>query len=205
VYHGAMEEVSAFILAGGKSSRMGRDKAFLPMAGKMGLERALEVARAATGRVFIVGDGARLAAFGPMVEDIYRERGPLSGIHAALLSSTTELNLVMAVDQPFLSAPLLKFLIEVARASRAVVTVPRAEGRLQPLCAVYRKGFAETAETALREGKNKIDSLFAGLAMRVVEQAELLQAGFTPQMFLNVNTPEEYDDAVERLRKITAS
>ena len=76
-----------------------------------------------------------------------------------------------------------------------MVTVPRAGSGLQPLCAAYRRGFAEVAESSLHEGKNKIDSLFAKVTTCMIEEGELVRAGFPVGMFRNVNTPEELEMA----------
>jgi molybdopterin-guanine dinucleotide biosynthesis protein A len=187
--------VTAFVLAGGKSSRMGSDKALLRLGEETLLSRALKVASAVAEEVRIVGDAKKFAGFGQVVEDVYRDRGPLGGIHAALASSTTEWNLMLAVDLPFAGPELLRYLILRARESDATVTVPRAGDGLQPLCAVYRRKFAEVAEQSLREGKNKIDLLFAKVDTRVLEEDELVRAGFSVEMFRNVNTPEELEEA----------
>ena len=92
------------------------------------------------------------------------------------------------MDMPFLELDFLKYLIARARESEAVVGVPRMGGRLQPLCAIYRKDFAEVAERSLRAGKNKVDSLFPEVQTLVLEQAELERNGFTDEMFRNLNT-----------------
>jgi molybdenum cofactor guanylyltransferase len=194
---GSEFDVTAFVLAGGKSSRMGSDKAFLRLGDETLLARALKIARAVTRDVQIVGDAGKFAGFGPVVEDVYRGRGPLGGIHAALSSSTTELNLMLAVDLPFVGTKFLDYLILRARESGALITVPRADSGLQPLCAVYRRGFAEVAEQALLEGRNKIDSLFKRVKTYVVEADELARAGFSGEMFRNLNTPEEFEKAEE--------
>jgi molybdopterin-guanine dinucleotide biosynthesis protein A len=187
--------VTAFVLAGGKSSRMGSDKAFLRLDGEILLGRALKAAASVAAEVLIVGDAKKFAGFGRIVEDVYRDRGPLGGIHAALSSSTTELNLMLAVDLPFVGTKFLDYLILRARESGALVTVPRADSGLQPLCAVYRRGFTELAEQALREEKNKIDALFTLAKTCVIEADELADAGFSIDMFRNLNTPEEFDIA----------
>jgi molybdopterin-guanine dinucleotide biosynthesis protein A len=187
--------VTAFVLAGGKSSRMGSDKAFLRLGDETLLSQALKLAGAVAGEVRIVGDTKKFAAFGRGVEDVYRNRGPLGGIHAALSSSSTELNLVLAVDLPFVRPEFLEYLFLRARGSGAMVTVPRAGGGLQPLCAVYRRGFAEVAEQSLREGENKIDSLFARVGTREIDEDELVREGFSAEMFRNLNTPEELEQA----------
>jgi molybdopterin-guanine dinucleotide biosynthesis protein A len=188
-------EVTAFILAGGKSSRMGSDKAFLRLENETLLARALRAADTAAREVRIVGEASKFASYGRVVEDVYRGRGPLGGIHAALSSSTTELNLMLAVDLPFVGSKFLEYLLLRAQESGAMVTVPRAGGGLQPLCAVYRRGFANVAEKSLTEGKGKIDLLFAGVGICVIEENELEGAGFSAEMFRNLNTPEEFERA----------
>jgi len=187
--------VTAFVLAGGKSSRMGSDKAFLQFGNESLLSHALIVAGAVTGEVRIVGDAKKFATFGQVVEDVYCDRGPLGGIHAALSSSMTELNLMLAVDLPFVESNFLEYLLLRARESGAMVTLPRAGGGLQPLCAAYRRGFAAAAEESLREGKNKIDSLFERVETCVIDEDEWEQAGFAAEMFRNLNTPNELDEA----------
>jgi len=193
-----MQEVTAFILAGGQSSRMGRDKAFLQLGGRTLLQRALELARAVATEVRIAGQKEKFACYAPVVEDLYPGRGPLAGIHAALRSSATELNLILGVDTPFLEAALLRYLVEQAEAGGAVVTVPRIGAKYEPLCAVYRRGFAELAEESLRAERNKIDPLFAMTSLRVVDQAELRTLAFDPGMFDNLNTAEEWEQARRR-------
>lgn len=184
-----------FVLTGGKSSRMGVDKAFLDFGGRTLLGRALATARAACPSVVIVGDTGKFAAYGTAVQDIFGGCGPLGGIHAALRSSSAELNLALAVDMPFVSPALLAFLFGAANDSDAIVTVPRTARGFQPLCAVYRRAFADTAESALRAGNYKIDSLFSGVSLRVIDEEELAAAGFVEQSFYNVNTPEDLHTA----------
>ena len=188
-------DATAFILAGGKSSRMGRDKAFLQLRDETLLAHALKLAGAVTEEVRIVGDATKFSPFGRVVEDVYRNRGPLGGIHAALSASSTDLNLMLAVDLPFVDADFLQYLLSRARESTAIVTLPRAAGGLQPLCAVYRRPFAEIAEEALRNGRNKIDSLFAKAGTCVIEDDELVRAGFSSEMFHNLNTPDDLKKA----------
>ncbi|HEV8048861.1 MAG TPA: molybdenum cofactor guanylyltransferase [Terriglobales bacterium] len=187
--------VTAFILAGGKSSRMGSDKAFLHLGDETLLAHALKLAGAVTEEVKIVGDATKFSPFGRVVEDVYRNRGPLGGIHAALSASSIDLNLMLAVDLPFVDADFLQYLLSRARESTAIVTLPRAAGGLQPLCAVYRRPFAEIAEEALRNGRNKIDSLFAKVGTCVIEDDELARAGFSSEMFHNLNTPDDLKKA----------
>ncbi len=200
MYHrrmdGASTNIAAFVLAGGKSRRMGADKAFVMLDGGTLLARALELARSVTSDVCIVGDATKFAEFAPVVEDLFRGCGPLGGIHAALSSSSAELNLILAVDVPFLSTALLEYLIERARSSASSsVTVVQVGGRWHPLCGVYRREFAELAEQALRARRYKIDAWFDVAPTLVVSEEELAAAGFLPTMFRNVNTPEDLAEA----------
>jgi len=192
---GASPDVSAFILAGGKSTRMGTDKAFVTLNGRTLLARLLEVVRSVTTDVRIVGDAAKFAAFAPVVEDVFPACGPLGGIHAALRASTSELNLILAVDVPFVSFALLQFLMAHARNSDASVTVPRINQGWQPLCAVYRREFADAAETALRAGRYRIDALFDQVQVQVVAEEALEAAGFSSNIFRNLNTKEDLEAA----------
>jgi molybdopterin-guanine dinucleotide biosynthesis protein A len=190
-------DVAAFILAGGKSTRMGSDKAFVMLDGRTLLARALELARAVTENVHIVGSAEKFAAFAPVVEDVFRECGPLGGIHAALRASGAELNLMLAVDVPFVTPALLRYLVERARGSIAIATVPRAGGGWQPLCAVYGREFGEGAEKALRAGRYKIGALFADVNVQAIEEEELARAGFAAGMFRNLNTKDDLEAARE--------
>jgi molybdopterin-guanine dinucleotide biosynthesis protein A len=194
-----------FVLAGGKSSRMGTgvDKAFLEFGGQTLLDRALTVMSEVCDSVRVVGDPARFTKYGSVksgsskfesvVTDIFPGCGPLAGIHAALMASPAELNLMLAVDMPFVSRELLAFLFADAedKDNHAIITVPRSAKGLQPLCAVYRREFSTVAEEALRAGKYKVDAAFSGAHIRVIEESELAAAGFSERNFFNLNTPED--------------
>lgn len=173
---------------------MGRDKALLQFEGKTLLERALALAStvAARARVKIVGDPAKYGKFGAVVSDIYPDRGPLGGIHAALSNTTTDLNLILATDLPFVTPSFLQYLIATARSNDALVTVPKLGHFFEPLCAVYKQAFADVAQKALAEQKNKVDALFTTEIARLVSEEEILAAGFTPAIFRNLNTPEDF-------------
>jgi len=193
--------LGAFVLAGGKSSRMGRDKAFLAFGGETLLSRSLRLARSVTESVSIVGDTKKFGSFAPVVEDTYRDRGPLGGIHAALSTTRSEHNLIMAVDLPFLDVRFLQYLIAQAQRSEAMVTVPQMGGVAQPLCAVYRRELAALAEDALCNGRNKIDLLFAETNSRIIVELELRAAGFSADIFRYLNTPKDLEEALESLQR----
>src|SRR3979411_1126537 len=197
---GNLVAVTAFILAGGKSTRMGTDKAFVTLNGRSLLERMLDVGRSVTADVRIIGNTQKFSQFAPTVEDVFGDGGPLGGIHAALRASPSELNLILAVDLPLVSTALLQYLITRAQsAPGASATVPHAAGGWQPLCAVYRRVFADAAESALRAGRYKIDELFDVVKTQRIEEEELAGAGFSPEVFRNLNTREEVEASTEQL------
>jgi molybdopterin-guanine dinucleotide biosynthesis protein A len=193
-----MAEVSAFVLAGGRSRRMGRDKAQILVGGETLLARALRLAQAVTPTVAIVGSRELYGSLAPVVEDVFPGQGPLAGIHAALRASHTDLNLVLAVDTPLLAPEFLLYLVRRAGESDAAVTVPRTRESghdyLHSLCAVYRRSFADLAQTALQAGRNKIDALFDDTSTLVIEAAEIERQGFDCAMFRNLNAPEDLKD-----------
>src|SRR5215467_14263094 len=186
-------DLTAFVLAGGKSTRMGRDKATLPLAGRTLLETALAVARSVTKDVFILGPPGLYGAYGEVIADIFPGCGPLGGIHTALTCSRTDLNLVLAVDTPFLSARLLAYLVGRAAESTAMIAAPEINFYPQPLCAVYRRDFLPIAELALRAGNYKIVPLFPPDRTLAIPEAELARFAFTAEMFENLNTPEDLE------------
>jgi molybdenum cofactor guanylyltransferase len=199
VYHPEVDDLTAFILAGGKSTRMGSNKALATFGRQTLLEHAIKLVRALSPEVLIVGPAAIYSGYGAVVEDTFRDRGPLGGIQAALQASATELNLILAVDMPLIEARFLKYLANHARASTATVTVPRTGEGWQPLCAVYRQEFGRVAERSLREGRNKIDDLFTLVETRVVGPEELAKLRLSEKMFQNVNTPKDLDRAAKNL------
>jgi molybdopterin-guanine dinucleotide biosynthesis protein A len=190
---------AAFVLAGGKSSRMGTNKAFLDFRGQTLLHLSLATLKSVCDDVVIVGDPALFAEFGPVISDLFPGCGPLGGIHAALKHSSADLNLMLAVDMPFVSPELLRFLFAAAENTDSIVTVPHTANGFQPLCAVYRRDFIETAEANLRAGKYKIDASFSAIPLRAIEGSELAAAGFPEKDFFNVNTLDDRS-AAEGLR-----
>ena len=198
-----MSEISAFIIAGGKSTRMGpgKDKAFLLLNGKTLIDLMIQKAKSAADDVFIVGPKEKFSSYGRVVEDSYPDCGPLGGIHAALNRSRTELNVVLPIDMPFVDQGFLSYIIGEAQRNAALVTVPKTQGGLQPLCAVYRQGFLPLAEQALKDGKYKIDALFSPEIAAVIDfnDDDVKKRGFDSAMFDNINSPEDYEAASKRV------
>jgi molybdopterin-guanine dinucleotide biosynthesis protein A len=131
----------------------------------------------------------------------------MAGIQAALHHSKTDWNLILAVDMPLVPPALLSFIAAKCGASSATAIVPQTADRLQPLCAVYCRALLPHIETAIDEGELSIHRLLERLStgiigenggkIRIVPEAELIEHGFTPEMLMNVNTPEDFDRALE--------
>jgi molybdenum cofactor guanylyltransferase len=174
---------------------MGTDKALLTVNGKTLIDHAIAQARSICEDILIVGPKERFSAYGRIVTDVYKDCGPLGGIHAALGRSQTALNLMLAVDTPFISKEFLGLLAEEARKTPAMVTVPRTAEGLQPLCAIYRSDFLPIAEKALKEERLRLDALFHPATTHVIdlEHEEMKQRGFTAALFDNLNTREDYE------------
>jgi molybdopterin-guanine dinucleotide biosynthesis protein A len=191
-------QVSGFVLAGGKSTRMGQDKAQLQLNGRSLLEHALTGLRAVCRDVAILGSYELYGKLAPVYEDIFPGCGPLGGIHTALSHSQTQYNLIIAVDTPFLMPDFLSYLAERAVAGSAVVTTPEINAYTQPLCTVYSLAFLPIAERALQSGNYKITPLFPRERTLVIREAELRQFAFSAEMFENLNTPEDMERARRR-------
>lgn len=194
-----MTDISAFVLAGGRSSRMGSNKALLPIGNETLLQRALRTAIHALGNACIVGARSVYDRFGEVVEDVYTGCGPLGGIHAALRATTTDLNLMLSVDMPLMTPQFLRWLGARARKANALIVIPNATGGPQPLCAIYRKDVLETAEQALKRGDYKIGSMFSKVPTLLIQESELSADGFSPDIFQNINTQEDYRNLCQHI------
>lgn len=156
-------EAESFVLAGGRSSRMGRDKALLPIHGRplvvVALDklRALSLSPAAPPR--IAGTRADLARYAPIVEDIHPGWGPMSGIEAALSATRHPLNIFLPVDLPLLPAEFLDWMLLRASTTGALATYPRVNGLAQPLCAIYHRDLLPPIMRVLETGERKVTSV----------------------------------------------
>ncbi|XBH12561.1 molybdenum cofactor guanylyltransferase [Edaphobacter paludis] len=213
-------DVSGYVLAGGRSSRMGQDKALLELAGKPLAQRAVEKLRQVCAEVSVVGNRAELEAYAPLVRDLHEGCGPLGGIEAALLQSARPWNLFMAVDMPFLPAGFLSAWVrKVAGLECARVALFTVDGRPQPALCLLHKDVAPFVGGAVTRGEFKLfpvlveagrelaaaqgiefDRVFLNLPERS-DAFEDFDAGWTPTemqreamrlWFANLNTPEEF-------------
>ena len=174
----------------------------LRLAGETMLDRQIRRLTGVAGRVAVVGlrpeySTARDILFLP---DEPAGRGPLGGIYSGLRQTRTEYNLFLGCDLPFVNHRLLRCLVQRAIATGADGIVPRSlDGRIQPLCAVYRRRARHAIWNALADGENKVTSFFSRVHLVVVPWQEFARARFHPTIFANMNTLEDYEAAKKRL------
>ena len=187
---------SAAVLVGGRSRRMGLNKAFL----KIGPVRLLENITTRLKTVFpevllAGGDPALYVSLGlPVVGDIYPGCGPLAGIHAALTAAANPYVFITACDMPFLDLELAAFLVKSVPGYDAAV--PRLGPYLEPLCAVYGKSCLPAIEAGLDRGRCKVTAFFPDVSVRYLDREELSRFNLE-KIFFNLNLPKDIEKAIE--------
>ena len=181
------------IIAGGKSRRMGRDKAFLQLGGKSLLGRVIAAAaHLDPAETIIIADRrADYAAFGlPVYPDVLPDKGSLGGIYSALHHATTEYTLTLACDMPFVNPDLLRYMRSLIDGETDIIA-PRVNGYPQALHAIYRATCAHPIRQQLNQNRLKIIRFYDGMRLRYIDEAEYAPYDPAGLSFENLNTPEE--------------
>lgn len=186
-------QVTGVILAGGKSSRMGVNKALLPLWGVPCVQHVADRLRPACDEVIVVAAESGSYSFLslPVVLDIVRDAGPLAGIHAALSAIGAGAALVLSCDAPMVNRELLLRLARAEGTADAVL-VRSEDGRVQPLCGLYRRSCLTGMAEALARGRRSVVEFLGGRNVDVRSVADLLGPGAESGLLLTMNTPEEY-------------
>ncbi len=192
----AHSDITGVILVGGKSRRMGRDKAFLQIAGMTLFERVLAVFRESFDRMLLVGDRAeRFAVYGiPVLPDIY-PGSALGGLYTALDHAETEYIFVSSCDLPFPNQEMLLHLCSLRDGFDAVV--PNTTQGFEPLFALYARSCLGPMRELLESGNFCAYGYYPKVRVRYVKGEELAALDRDGRSFVNVNTPEEF----EKIRK----
>lgn len=209
-----MLEVTGFVTAGGRSSRMGRDKAWLEFGGHQLIERVIDALKPVTTSIHIIANDEEYRRLGlPVFEDENTGIGPLEAIRTALANSSTAWVALVGCDLPFVTAELFAHLIYIADSlfrttpdsrlqtpdpPRAIVPL-NAEGLTEPLCALYSTAALPAVSRLIADGGRKVSLLFERLPTCFVAFQELRALANAELFFTNVNTPEEYQAALEKL------
>lgn len=183
-----LQNRAGWVLVGGRSSRMGRDKALIEVDLIPLVLRVASVVGEVCGTVSLVGDPGLYGNLGfPVVADLFPGEGPLAGIEAALGETKSEWNLVVACDMPALDAGILEQLFVAAAGNNGDCAAPRySDGRLEPLCVVWNARCHAEVVSALADGVRKVTGVLDRLALRYVPVA-------SDAAFRNLNTPEDLE------------
>jgi molybdopterin-guanine dinucleotide biosynthesis protein A len=191
-------KVSAAVMAGGKSRRMGRDKAWLDLGdGRPIVQHVIDVLREVADEVFLVANDERFATLGlRVVPDRFPEGGALGAIATGVGAAAHDRVLVAACDMPFLRAEVFRLLVERSEGYDAVV--PRIGTDLETFHALYAKACLPAMERALSQGRLRVISFFDDVRILELGEDELRRVDPELRSFTNVNTPEELRAAIGR-------
>jgi molybdopterin-guanine dinucleotide biosynthesis protein A len=186
-----VENVTGFILLGGKSSRYGSNKAFVEIGGVRLVDRVARVMKSIFHRVVLLTNTFDEYAYlqAPMVEDIVKGFGPMGGIYTGLSTMSNEAGFFVACDMPFLSESLIRHMVDVKADFDAVV--PRMDWMLEPLHALYSKKCLPVIHKAIGHDQHQILKCFAELRIRYVDKEELRIWDPELKSFFNINKPQD--------------
>ena len=185
--------VTGFVLAGGKSARMGRDKGLLEIGGQTLIQSAVGLLKELTDRVVILGPSERYGFLDlPVLPDLVPSRGPLSAIYTGLERSGTAVNVFLACDMPLMQATFLRLLVERAPLADAVL-MRLGDGSLEPLCAVYNRSCLPVVKVNYERQRFKLSDLFPELRTLYLTEADLQDLGLDRMIFTNLNTPGDLE------------
>jgi molybdopterin-guanine dinucleotide biosynthesis protein A len=184
-------EITGIVLAGGKSSRMGKDKGLINLNGEKMVNYSINTLKPICNNIIIISNNDDYDGLGyPVYKDIYKNQGPLAGIHTGLTNSETEKNIILSCDSPFVPTDLLKHLIDNSNEFDAVV--PKYYNRLYPLTAVYNKACINVFENCIKEDKLKVKKAIELVNSNVIELSSNLDF-VNDKMFTNINTLAELE------------
>ena len=192
-----IKKVTAVILAGGRSRRMGEDKAFLPFPDTPLIGVVFGRLSGLFEKIMIIANDTRRYEKYPceVIKDIIPGKGPLGGLYTALSFSGTGYSFVTACDMPFLNRELIKHI--VGSAGGYDVVIPEFNGRLRPLCAVYSKNCLKIVEKSISGDDFRITGLLPFLKVRAVKEKESVVFDKKGRSFININTENDYKGYLE--------
>jgi molybdopterin-guanine dinucleotide biosynthesis protein A len=183
--------ITGIILSGGKSLRMGQNKAFIEIDGIPIINRIHTLFKELFQEIIIVTNQAeRFLNFKARIfDDIIPDRGVLAGLYTGLFFSSYLYSFCVACDMPFLNESVIKYLIQ--KTDDFDVIVPKTKDGLQPLHAIYSKNCLEPIKRTIEQRKYSIIDFFPGVKIKMVEEYEFYSLDPMMESFINVNTPEE--------------
>ena len=194
--------LTAIILAGGKSSRIGVDKnkAMLKLNGKYLLDIVISKLKRITGDIIIVGPPEKYPSYKQVVSDLFNQKGLLVGLYSGLKASTSRYNLVVGCDMPFLNVELLQYMGDKIDSNDIII--PRyAKSYVEPLCAIYSKDCLEVIKKNIGDGILSIRRIFPYLKVRYIEEEEIKRVDPVFNSFFNINYKEDFIRAEELIKR----
>ncbi|MBI4811512.1 MAG: molybdenum cofactor guanylyltransferase [Ignavibacteriales bacterium] len=184
-------DITGVILAGGRSSRMGQDKALLMYKDKPFIQHITETLKQVFEKVIIISDDTEAYKFLniPIYEDIYKNCGPLSGIHSTFINSTTENIFITSCDVPFINSVAVQYILD--HHSQGDATVFSIDQHIQPLFGVYNRSCFMKLENHLEQKQYSVLQFFNNIPTNVIQLKSSLAIDFSENL-KNVNTPEDY-------------
>jgi len=178
-------ELTAIILAGGKSTRMGEDKGLMLFNGKPMIQYVIDAVKPLVNDIIIISNKKSYEKFGyPVYEDLIKEKGPLAGIYTGLKYSKTDKNLVLSCDVPFVSSELIQLLI--GNCTDVDVVIPEKEERTHQLIGIYNKKCIELFEKELEQNQRKLKLAIEKLNYKVLDANQ-----FEAKIFNNINSKND--------------
>jgi len=194
--------LTAIILAGGKSSRIGsdKDKAILKLNGKHLIDIVISKLKHIVGdNIIIVGPPERYPSYKQVVPDLFNQRGLLVGLYSGLKSSSSRYNLVVGCDMPFLKVELLQYMRDKIGSNDIII--PRyAKNYIEPLCAIYSKDCLSVMERNIEAGILSIRRIFPYLKVRYIEEKEIKRVDPELNSFFNINYKKDFIKAEELIK-----
>jgi len=193
--------ITGIILSGGRSLRMGQNKAFIQIEGLPIIERICTLFKQVFREVIIVTNETELFQnLGSKIyTDIIPNKGALGGLYTGIYCSIFEYSFCVACDMPLINKSLVQFLIQNIRGEDVIV--PRTKDGLQPLHALYSKNCLNAMKETIERGKYKILDFYSRVKVKIIEEEDFICLDPSKASFINVNTPEELI-SIRRERKL---
>jgi len=189
--------MTGIVLAGGRSSRMGRDKSVLPWQNSNLVQTVIRKVAQVCEDIVLVSNQPRNVPHGVrVVGDIIPDMGPLGGIHAGLTHAKHSFAFVTACDMPYIVPEAISFLLQQAGEEWDVV-IPTNGDQFEPMFAVYRKTCIPAIEAMLKDNRRQIIGFFSLIRLKKIDVSCLRQFDKELTMFTNINTAEEYERAMQ--------
>ena len=192
-----MLDIEGFITAGGKSSRMGVDKAWLEIGGRPLISRVISALEPVVSQISIIANSGGYEHLGyPVFGDRRPNIGPLEAIATALSHASKPRVLLVSCDMPFLTSEFLKYLVDFP--DKSPIIVPEdCKKMLEPLCAIYSIKVLKTVERQIIRGHRKVSDLFEEVPTRRIRFEQFAHLGNSKMLFENINTPADYERAIK--------